>query len=227
MTFPSLPSDSLYKFVSLFGIVIFSLSIYLDNEVNGKYNLAVEDYNSKNELFAFDAEILSDRIKALNSDMIKECLSCNCGCAVEPSKGDEVSLKFDNMTNPARNELAHVMVDNLLKKADELNSQRTAYARKMLELKILKESLDYQEEYLNDLSEITDLGVYIGLFITGVGFSLWYFRVQKYTDLNAKLDLEKRQLEIEDLKKKLNKEVAPTIGSGAAVSENGQKQPVA
>lgn len=71
MTLPSLPTDNLYKFISIFGLVLLVFSAYMINDTQSKIYLKVDDYNVKNEILNFkkdsissiDVELIAEKIK--------------------------------------------------------------------------------------------------------------------------------------------------------------------
>lgn len=71
MTLPSLPTDNLYKFISIFGLILLVFSAYMINDTQSKIYLKVDDYNVKNEILNFkkdsissiDIELIAEKIK--------------------------------------------------------------------------------------------------------------------------------------------------------------------
>lgn len=70
MTLPPLPTDNLYKFISIFGLVLFAFSAYMYNDIHDKIYLKVDDYSVKNEVL--DSISKRDSIFSLNEELVAE-----------------------------------------------------------------------------------------------------------------------------------------------------------
>ena len=48
MKIPNLPTDNLYKFLSIFGLVLFVFGVYMIKDIPNQLHLRVDDFTIKN-----------------------------------------------------------------------------------------------------------------------------------------------------------------------------------
>ncbi|CAZ96801.1 hypothetical protein [Zobellia galactanivorans] len=75
MKIPNLPTDNLYKFLSIFGLILFVFGTYLYNTKPNEIYLKVDDYNVKNQILKTNTE--KDSIINLHQELINEKIKLN------------------------------------------------------------------------------------------------------------------------------------------------------
>jgi hypothetical protein len=75
MTLPHLPTDNLYKFLSIFGLVLFVFGAYLYNTKPNEIYLKIDDYNIKNEILKTNTK--KDSVLNLRQELVNEKIKLN------------------------------------------------------------------------------------------------------------------------------------------------------
>jgi hypothetical protein len=202
MTIPNIPTDNLYKFLSIGGIIILIAGIYLlvltDNGFNEKLDLHLRNRS----ILTIDSAYLIHDKQIIDNKIKKLCEKCDCKCN---SKNDSlwiIPTPSDPKYLPQRAEIDN-LIEDYFKKQKEISIKEH-------ELEIEAKRVIYYQEaqsfYLNALSLFSVLG----LFISITGFSLWFNKVQKFQDMALVGEAEKYNgalsKELEEIKGQLEKE---------------------
>lgn len=145
MSLPNLPTDNLYKFVALVGVIILIATLYFPIMKAREYRLSMVKLKGQLRLLDIELDYLKEKATDLKSD-------------------------HDN-TGHTRTELIYE-AHQLKMKSEELKTKGE-------ELRILE--LDYQL-----LISIQKSGMLMGILTGILGFSLWYFKIQRYQDRQLK-----------------------------------------
>ncbi len=178
MTIPNLPTDNLYKFIALSGVIIMiaSVVLYLNqynilrNDIN---ELETEEIKTNHEITygEEDSKNLSKKVFGLSERIEK----------IKNSK-DEITIKQN--TEELENELNRLTkITRSLKLNNELFGHKLKIAAK-------------KNSTLFTITIFLSVFFLCGFFMAFGGFSKWYHFVQKISD-------EKIALELKELKKKL------------------------
>lgn len=180
MNIPSLPTDNLYKFISIFGLIIFLFSFFLKESLSEKIHTAsvqMELIRNKKRLDSIDY-FIADVI--LKSEYDKhEHAKLN-----EEGKHDDTHL-FNE-------------IEKFIKKYDVYVLSSSDYEKQLRDLKFYQ-----NQQKINRLYGLILL--FIGIFCIVFGFSLWYDKHQKYLDAERKYQGEKFINQLNKDKKKKNK----------------------
>lgn len=203
MNIPELPTDNLYKFLAISGLVIaivsaggmmyVSFAIYLDD----KYQGSLEDQARVD----VERNILQETREIVHSKMLRYELQCNC--RVDSSNlGYSIindSLLDQNGVNKPEIELARLnqQLGRILEMDNDLR-RREAVITFHKDEYILKFNLI---EYMETLFLIF---IGLGIFIAVRGFRMWYQRSQKYQDFILKINAGV-EMDIEEELKNLRK----------------------
>ncbi|TDT44961.1 hypothetical protein CLV90_2040 [Maribacter spongiicola] len=189
MNVPNLPTDNLYKFMAIFGLIIFVFSLYLitslrsnandliiqynheNSNFNRRYDKVWEEYNQLLEKYHIErnTDSINVIISAKDSTELKEIIKSlrQAELAIEKVEADNVQYKLEKEKNK---------IEYLINSSDSW------------EMKIL---------------------FLFGLIMMNIGFFLWYHKNQIYIDAETKykgetfLELVK---EAEKIKKQKEKE---------------------
>jgi len=164
MNIPNLPTDNLYKFISIFGLILFGFSIYLSNlylddrhEINKdfsnylvdadntekEYNLALTSYDSIGNII-----IQLEKLERFNSIKLEKA--------------------FQDYYR-----------DRIIKYGIQWNNEAIEGA------KLLKR-LEYNEKKQKVYGDEADILRLIGSVLMVIGFLFWYFKHQIYIDAEIK-----------------------------------------
>jgi len=145
MNLPNLPTDNLYKFVALVGVVILIGASYFPIVKAREYQLSMVKLEGQLRLLNLELEYLKEKATHLKSDQ-------------------------DN-TGHNRTELIY--------EAHQLKMKHEKLKTKSEELRVLE--LDYVF-----FSSMQRIGMLMGILTGILGFSLWYFKIQRYQDRQLK-----------------------------------------
>lgn len=162
MNIPSVPTDNLYKFLAIFGLIIFLASIYLNGMIEEKTHQTasqVEFLENKN------------RFDSLN-------------VAYEKAKLDQLMKKhkIEHEENP------HTAIDEdkMILEIDKYQIEQNKYSDSTLELlKKEKELVFYARRQFVYFIYYVILG-FCGILCMIIGFRLWYIKHQVYIDAERK-----------------------------------------
>ena len=199
--FPNLPTDNLYKFVALSGVVIFIFSIY--------YPVTVEKEIMKN---AFDMQqhnaSIKERIKWINQENDLMSMRNERILRILKEKGallnaeitflKSVSQRDNAIVDYHKNQELKNKLDELLVIESKLNSEAESYQGMPMETGETKESIQFSFliGLLTPLCIVCMIMLLIGMAMMGWGFYMWYIKVQRPLDtlLDKELDGSKNKL---------------------------------
>lgn len=181
LTLPSLPTDSLYKFLAIVGVVLCLAAAYFPTHNFTEYkkfevelNTDVERLNMKR----YHSEVTLDRIRR----------TIDIYCALTNTTNNyHVS---DTMIVIPRGVSGSPIIDQTLQELSEL---RNNFLKLKDEVAADDIAIKYRQELQKEYIEVNDMvdkaaeyGFFVGLFMTALGFTLWYYRVQRYQDIIIK-----------------------------------------
>ena len=162
------PTDNLYKFMAIFGLVLFALGVYVSLVKGDEYNMQVVRWNAAyGPLFVKHNQLWVDTRELLV-------------CAIERADGKVLNSGRERQCSDIEQRQLQI----------ETNSRALAVAG--AELSGTKQVLDYvgRQVLIYQL-----LGLLLGTFgftLGWKGFRLWYFKVQVHLDAEAARAAEQR-----------------------------------
>jgi hypothetical protein len=174
MQIPSVPTDSLYKFMSITGLILLIFSLYLRNSDNHQENI--------NNIYEQTVE-LSDDI--LNLKMIDSISSTEF---------------FNNLAN-LNEQYKKKLIDTseLFRRYDYLMNMRLAHLQdsNFNSIGAKRKQVDENSKLVHKLNDkhsyfiaALDIFIFLGVSLTALGFSLWYVRIQRYQDYKLLSEIE-------------------------------------
>lgn len=177
---PEIPTDNLYKFIAIFGLIIFIYSIYLFVDKQTKFELSIKEFSNTSNIEVFKEStaksneiILDEKIRYLTTK-----IRLRHGIASTGYITDKQFIKIKN-----RQEFE--------KDFYELNNLK-------LKKLLLGDSIFHQK--LNNKEKSNEIEHYspwpialctiLGLILIIVGFYFWYSKTQKYYDIEIKKSIE-------------------------------------
>lgn len=160
MNIPSVPTDNLYKFLSIFGLIIFLAAIYLSDVLEEKI------HNTSGRLVYLDGTISTDSIKhsfALERIRKKMEYHKENNLVGEHQDYSDLDLTFENYEIESNKYLG------LIIEKSEIYRDLVFYLRR-------------QRIYSIYAIVLMTSGVFCMIF----GFKLWYFKHQVYIDAETK-----------------------------------------
>lgn len=155
MNIPDLPTDSIYKFVALAGLILFLISpIYY-------------------QFFSRDVLLKNIGLRAEMQRMKKE---------VEFLKEDTILLREDIQAKKQDGSVSQEKHQNAGEKVEELNQKTRETELKSIELQRITNGVFVYNDQLALLRWSSVIGVIAGILMLVLGFYLWYTRIQLYQD---------------------------------------------
>lgn len=195
MNIPNLPTDNLYKLLSIFGLVIFAFSFIIKSwDLDEVFEIMNSTWQNEEKYRTFQKKY--ERLKEIELEKRILLDSLN-------TKAEELGLvSIKNL------KLELVILDSaLIKLEDDL-----FFLTRQVETESKK--FDLLEPKWNYYDRVGDLMSYLGVFSILFGFTMWYLKQQRYLDAEIKWkgesfiellkDKEKKQKAIQDELKKSN-----------------------
>ncbi len=177
---PNLPTDNLYKFMSLSGIVIIIFSIYF-------CEIKVREVSQNNIEFLKKQDNLNNKIARFNDKL------GTISVLFETYQKDNIQKKDTS-----------IFLSNLETRISSLSNLRDGINTDYISQKAYHQRLNLLQEESKIITYFSYLFIALGFVLTSTGFLLWYKKVQKPLDKILANDLAKSEFE----KAKLDKEIA-------------------
>lgn len=186
----ALPTDSLYKFLALAGLIVLAASLVVPFYYRKKLRFQVIEARRDHEKLKARAAFTSELIPSRD---IRSTLAAF-----------EETAKRLTSQNDARSQKAlDLLVSDVRKYAEKVEGKADEYGREVLERRLeaienecnLKK-VEFLTSQLDLLRRTQQVGITIGSLMTLSGFALWYVQVQQYTDEIQRLQLRQAELQV-------------------------------
>ena len=177
MTIPNLPTDNLYKFIALTGVLFFLFANvypkYKHQEISG-------------DLITIDGDILkldiekqkiSDKKEELRKQIMDLDHRCNCGS--KSIINDSVIIRSKIIDGPQNLIDLSKSIDTLISQWQELKLQ---FVSKQIDIITKEKILNKKLQDIIDYQNEADTFIPISVFIIFLGFISWYNKTQKIQD---------------------------------------------
>lgn len=172
MQFPNLPTDNLYKFIAISGLILIFLSTVLPAWTIHNMQLEQIEIEGEIDLNIFKTKLLEEETKRMQKlDEYLESLS------------------------PTRYRKLMKSEDKLSKELERTRETIMDLQNKNMQINIKNKKVKYFVDKITQMKLVFIIGNFIGTMFTYYGFSLWYRRLQKYQDQIIKNEATKTDLE--------------------------------
>lgn len=196
MNVPNLPTDNLYKFMALFGLVLFGFSFYLEFET-------LESVND-NE---YQRNILLNK----NSKRIDEH---NNTVKITNERNEKLIDKISKLTDSTEYaSLIGLITDELIRVEPQimyLDSISSSLKKELEEENIFIAKSDVEKIRLSNLLALSSNLRWSSVILVLVGFVLWWFKYQRYIDAETKYNGQKNLKLLEELESSQDEEELDT-----------------
>jgi hypothetical protein len=205
MDIPNLPTDNLYKFVALSGVILVVASEFL---VQIRISKAKENVNrlvAESEMLKFDKSVLlkKDSILLVEVDELKlqmerykfDMDSSDLNINISELKKALYDVKYREYLTFVYTFREQILpekkqYERLQQHQDELQENRNLLDKRDKEISIKKEQIKEDLSSITKLIWLHGIALAIGLIMAISGFRLWYLKVQKYLDIKLKKEAE-------------------------------------
>lgn len=170
---PEIPTDNLYKFISIFGLIIFIFSIYSLFQTQATFFEEIANYSEQH------SKILETKTKNFSHKLFIE----------EKIKLKKMKIKSITILDPTI--INEEIIIGLFRKNPQFENDLLDLEKLKLELMLLTDEENSNEKRLNTLNienhtnpfliPITSLMI-IGFLSVIIGFRLWYTKTQVHID---------------------------------------------
>lgn len=195
MNLPSLPTDNLYKFIAIAGLVLIIFSLWYLNETSNVVLRDSQEYKNKFKLLSIEQKHLMSDLTCLK-EIINEKKEA-VHDSIQETKFDESKDTSD--ASPYINLWARLQSN----KDTDLISITQSFSELIIKQRELEkieiELEDYESRYDNSLIQWKTYKVLFwvilldGIFLMFLGFFLWFKKHQQYQDFLLKDEYEKRK----------------------------------
>lgn len=176
----SIPTDSLYKFMSISGLFVLLISIVLPFKVRKNYQIQVIEFRKIHDLTSLKIDLM------LTEYMIYiECVDGIIGEFGKTNahlKPDDFIVKFKDWFHQNRTEIPRTQLEELASVAKDIDSFSLEIAKDQIENECELKKVELVQGYLAQLLFLQVVGVFVGMVLTVTGFYMWYEKVQVFID---------------------------------------------
>lgn len=169
MNFPDLPTDNLYKFLAIFGLVILFGSNLLSYRLMEELRSKVDRSTSLSKLFSLEVKFIEDDVKTAEDELNVLKKQIKEGQIVKEVADEQMKEKMKE-------------VKNLRERIRQ--GEKNLAENPPTDPKVFLSEIDFIRFILRD-------GTFIGYFVSTLGFILWYIKLQRYQDIFIKNEAEK------------------------------------
>ena len=220
MQIPNIPTDSLYKFLSLSGLAFFLFFIIYPEYLNRKLADSINENTTSIGIIELENEYLNEKTKDLKESVkkVKKDIQkydydkdFNALIDLKQLKGnlhDEKHREYLEFLFQYKDEIFPEFKEfrENVKQLSDLRGMEFQGSINLLKVKRKNEINSALTTKLENIVRLSFWGRIISFIFAITGFILWYFQVQRHLD-------KKLELEIEE-KKKANKALVPTQTTG-------------
>jgi hypothetical protein len=194
-----MPTDNLYKFMAVFGLIVFLLSAYFPRKQTQELELKRIDVESRQKALMHEQEIIKEEQESISEGIKRD---------FRESYGDSIYhefIKVFDTKNMARieefifhlNDMEHAglihaakpdtaRIKSLIVRSLKLNPKISKLVLTADELTMAAEELQIFASYTRHWRTAARVGVFVGGILIVFGFSLWYVLLQRPQDILLK-----------------------------------------
>ncbi len=167
MNLPTVPTDNLYKFMALSGLIAAGAAFYFPINRLYEIRLLMVDATLQAELLEVEHGRVGRDLTMLEEDMKRLGADKPCG-----------ETDGDLATTVSR-------CKKLIEDAEKLRERNNALAIKNAQIQSEKSKIDVLIEQAKWMGRLSFLGLFGGFLASSLGFLFWYLRVQRPADERA------------------------------------------
>lgn len=188
MNIPNIPTDNLYKFIALTGVVLFLISTFYPDYQEDKIKEDIIIFNGEVQKLNLESSNEKRKLKYIKEKVEKLEKEADCDCS---SIINDVVIQRTRVLDGPKEllELSN-QIDELVEEYLEINKDLEL---KAIDISVAREKIDFKENNLLELRELSDSLNSVSLFLTVIGFLLWYNKTQKHQDRTQKEQSESSQ----------------------------------
>lgn len=176
MNLPSFPTDNLYKFISIEGIILFVTALFYPEYRRSEINNEIALNNGDVKRLSIENQKSSSKLKEIKDEIeILDEKANNTGSIVN----DTLISRTRILSGKADLVELSKKIDKLVLEWKEINM---TIELKRIDIDIKSELTENKREALRDLNDIMIFLGPLSMLLTFIGFVLWYDKAQKFQD---------------------------------------------
>lgn len=189
MNVPTIPTDNLYKFLAVFGLILFVVSNYLDYKVYDKLTEIIYSSNVQTQ------SLLVQQARKLEIKNEEAIFITNLFDKSIPK--DSLIAQLRLIEKLKNIDSVNILLKRLLSKSENHGRFQRAMERYMQSDSIIKQRRDLgaltklESNKVDKLDSMTGYLFWIGLSLMLYGFGGWYYKLQRYIDAETKYNNKK------------------------------------
>lgn len=187
MNIPNLPTDSLYKFISIFGLVLIVFGQYVIISQTTDLNQEKDLYNSEIKILNYDIELSKERSENFISQIQLKCAQSKCSCTVITRTDNSIEIKADAKNCDVNQDL----VNEIAKVQESIGNENQKVERKRREIEAKEAIIGRKDDLLQARTSFATFMSTAGLLFSILGFWFWYKNVQRHQDIILKDQADK------------------------------------
>lgn len=169
MNMPNVPTDNLYKFLSISGLIILFFAIVLPQYAIFQLEMRLIDAKTNQEKFEIEREMVKTSIDRV---------------MLEQQVNDTV-LMLSEVSGESSSKLEATKIKELLAEHERLAveiNKLNQLAMSQIDQSAINEKNKLMLSRIKSLSSLSVFMMLIGVLVTILGFSMWYYKTQRFLD---------------------------------------------
>lgn len=177
MNIPNLPTDNLYKFIALTGVVLFIISLLLPEYLIRQYRDDIELYNGDVRKLGVEKAESEEKRQELKKqiDFLDKKSNSNCNSIVN----DTLVVRSRVYDGPKELVQLSKQIDERIEEYFELNR---VLKIKSIEIMTKLAIIENKEKDINEIKEASEFFIPFAISLAILGFFLWFEKTQKHQD---------------------------------------------
>lgn len=177
MNIPNIPTDNLYKFIALTGVIIFILTLFYPELKRQELNDEITLINGQIEILDYEKHPLEQQTKEIKKKITELDKLCDCG--FKSIINDSLIVKPKIISGPKEIMELTKQIDILIQERDKLIEQTNF---KALEINTKTELIRNKQDNLDELNKASAFFIPFSFILSTLGFLFWFTQTQRYQD---------------------------------------------
>ena len=178
MTIPNLPTDNLYKFISLFGLTRVVLYFFLNYKNDFELQNTTAELSYEADIISFEIDKANDERKSWINNVAELCKTKACDCQITERESFYISVTYGKKDCNSQQ-----IVDEIKRLQDFIKIDPQRLRSKLDLIKAKKNLIERKKETYNNQSDKLYNLFIVGVIMSILGFFFWFIRVQKFQDV--------------------------------------------
>lgn len=181
LNLPTPPTDNLYKFISIFGLVLAVLGIFYVETKSLELNQEIYNLEREKSVFSIEKSKI-ERKRNYLKDKIDD-FNRLADIKSKPIVNDSI-ISWTRIISGSKNLITES--NNISTLIEELREVELEFEKKQVEIDSKESIIELKTNQDEKIFDVIDILIPIGIILSFFGFVLWYDKSQKYQDVILK-----------------------------------------